>query len=402
MVATEVAPSALEKLAGTHPGLEPWWDSSPLIFDAWREELLAPLAGEAREERAQQLDRLFNRERPGESVFVGVTSNPPLSVQAIQKDQATWDAWVDNLAGRHPNATAEDLFWPVYREVVRRGAQFVRPIFDATNRKRGYISGQVDPRVYGDVQELVRQAIQMHQIGPNVMVKLPGTREGMLALEIVTALGIPTNATLVFTLPQMIQVAEAVKRGLARARALGVDLSNWRSVCTMMLGRFEDAKPMKAQAAERGIELSESDVRWAGPAIFKKAYRLYKERGYESKCLAASMRLGPTVDGRQTVRHVEELAGGDVVATIFPNIVEAWLSAYDGQVIEPRIEQEPPADVLERLMRIPYFREGYEEDGLTIEQFNTQAAVQETSTAFLQASMDLLGYVQGRLDRVRR
>ena len=159
---------------------------------------------------------------------------------------------------------------------------------------------------------------------------------------------------------------------------------------------------MKQQAAECGVELTESDIRWAGPAIFKKAYRIYQERGYESKCLAASMRLGPTVDGRQTVRHLEELAGGDVVATIFPNIVEAWLNTYDGQAIEPRITQDPPAEVMEKLLRIPYFREAYEEDGLTPEQFNTQAAVQETSVAFLQASADLLAYVQQRIDATRR
>jgi transaldolase len=398
MVATAVAPRALENLARTHKGLEPWWDSSPLIFKAWREEVLAGLSGEARETRAQQLDRLFNAADPTTSIFVGVTTNPPLSLQAIQKDPDTWNAVVDDLIRQQPNASAEDLFWLTYREVVRRGAEFVRPIFDASNHKRGYVSGQVDPRVYEDLQELVRQAIQMHQIAPNVMVKLPGTKEGILALEIVTSLGIPTNATLVFTLPQMIQVAEAVRRGLARACAFGVSLDNWRSVCTMMLGRFEDAKPMKAQASELGIELTENDIRWAGPAIFKKAYRLYNERGYETKCLAASMRLGPTINGRQTVRHLEELAGGSVVATIFPNIVEAWLTGYDDQAIESRIEQEPPSDVLEKLLKIPYFREGYEENGLTLDQFNTQAAVQETSVSFLQASYDLLAYIQSRLD----
>jgi transaldolase len=286
--------------------------------------------------------------------------------------------------------------------VVQRGAAFVRPISDSSGRRRGFVSGQVDPRVYGDVQELVRQAIQMHQVAPNVMVKLPGTKEGILGLEIVTALGIPTNATLVFTLPQMLAVAEAVKRGLARARALGVDLSRWRSVCTMMLGRFEDAKPMKQQAAERGIELSESDIRWAGPAVFKKAYRIYQERGYETKCLAASMRLGPTIDGRVTIRHLEELAGGDVVATIFPNIVEAWLAGYADRDIEPRIGRDVPDDVLNRLLRIPYFRAGYEEDGETIDQFNANAAVVETSISFEQASLDLVAYIQSRLDAKRR
>lgn len=397
MVATVVAPSAVERLAASHQGLEVWWDSSPLIFDSWRTEMLGALTGAPREQGAAQLDRLFDRHDPARSVFAGVTSNPPLSVQAIQADPQTWNPWTDDLIRRHPGATADDLFWPLYREVVQRGAAAVRPIFDASRQQRGYLSGQVDPRVYDDLEEMVRQAVQMHQVGPNVMVKLPGTREGILAIELVTAMGVPTNATLVFTLPQMIQVAEAVRRGLTRARANGIDLSRWRSVCTMMLGRFEDAKPMKAQAAERGIELTESDIRWAGPAVFKKAYRLYQERGYESKCLAASMRLGPTEEGRQTVRHLEELAGGDVVATIFPNIIQAWMEQYAGRPIEPRIGVEPPDQVMEKLLQISYFRAAYEEHGLTPDEFQGHAAVQETSTAFLQASADLLAYIQGRM-----
>lgn len=374
------------------------WDSSPLVFEAWRQEMLGPLTGEVRERRSAQLDRLFNAAEPAQSVFVGVTSNPPLSVQAIQADPQTWNTWIDDLVRRQPEATAEDLFWPVYREVVQRGAAVVRPLFNASGQRRGYLSGQVDPRVYDDLQEMVRQSLQMHQVAPNVMVKLPGTKKGILAIELVTAMGVPTNATLVFTLPQMIQVAEAVRRGLARARAGGVDLSRWRSVCTMMLGRFEDAKPMKEQAAQRGIELTESDVRWAGPAIFKAAYRLYQERGYESKCLAASMRLGPTVDGRQTVRHLEELAGGEVVATIFPNIVQAWMEHYEDREIKPRMDVPVPDGVMEKLLQIPYFRSAYEEQGLTVDEFETHAAVQETSTAFLQASADLLSCIQGRID----
>jgi transaldolase len=189
--------------------------------------------------------------------------------------------------------------------------------------------------------------------------------------------------------------------GLKEARANGVDLSQWRSVVTMMLGRFEDAKLFRQQAADLGVELSETDIRWAGTAVFKKVYRLYKERGYESKELAASMRLGPTVDGQFSIWHVEKLAGSGAVLTIFPNIFESWVLNYADRPIESQIDQDVPEEVLEKLLKVPYFREGYDEHGIAPEDFIRQAAVVETATAFNQATDELEQYAASRITAVR-
>lgn len=395
------SPSVIETLAKTSPGLEVWWDSSPLIYPKWVEETAARVQDpDRRAVLAAQLRRLHDPANPQANVIVGVTTNPPLSLQAIQKDQARWDAWVDEQIRANPKITKQELFWKTYMQVIGLGATEFQGVFECSGYKLGYLSGQVDPRVLEDTDVMVRQGQMLNGAYRNVMVKMPGTKQGIEGIRRLAAMGIPTNATLTFVVPQLIAVAEAVKAGVAEARAKGVDLSKWRAVCTMMLGRFEDAKEFRRQAESLGIELTESDLRWAGTAIFKKAYRLYKERGYEAKMLAASMRPGPTVDGRRRVRHVEALAGGDVVLTIFPNIFEAMLFNYEPEEMRSHIDEEVPAEVLEKLLRIPYFAQGYDEHGIAPEDFKTHPAVVETATSFAQATTDLEDYCAKRIAAV--
>lgn len=396
MAILEAPPSAVERLAAT--GSEIWWDSSPLIFSAWLEEMVDKACCDSRKAILRaQLSRMYRFDDPAASLLRGVTTNPPLSLAVVKADPAGWDRWTERYIREHPGVTTRELFWETYKEVVRRGAEMFRPIFEATGYKEGYLSGQVDPRNLRDTDVMVAQGVELNRMARNVMVKMPGTREGIDGIRRLTALGVPTNATLTFTVAQLVAVAEAVKAGLAAARANGVDLSQWRSVVTMMLGRFEDARPMEAQASELGIHLTEADKRWAGIAVFKKAYRLFRERGYESKLLAASMRLGPVVNGRQRIWHLEQLAGADAVLTVFPNIYEGWVLAYADLPVDPRIDDDVPADVLEKLLRIPYFREAYDEHGIAPDDFIRHAAVVETATAFNAATEELEAYAAKRI-----
>ena len=131
----------------------------------------------------------------------------------------------------------------------------------------------------------------------------------------------------------------------------------------MMLGRYEDAPPFKEQAAERGIELTEADLRWAGIAIFRKAHALFQERGYPSKLMAASMRARSDVDGTQRVWHLEKLAGANAVLTVFPNIFEAFL-ANSGVAYRPADRRTGAWGRAGAALPHPLFREAYDEHGL--------------------------------------
>jgi transaldolase len=345
--------NALARLLALNPQTELWLDSSPMILDSPR--------------WAGKLDAL-------KPLFSGVTTNPPLSWQVLQERP-------EHFRKRIAEIKAQDLprgekFFRLYASIIAEGA---------AGLGRGFLSGQVDNRDSRDTGAMLAFALRLRALAPNIMVKMPATAEGIAGIERLSALGIPTNATLTFSLSQVLAVAEAVKRGLAEARKNGVDLAGFRSVVTLMLGRLEDSRAFKAEAEAKGESLSEEERRWAGLAAFKKALRLFQERGYESKLLAASMRKGPGT----AIWHLEKLAGAPVVLTVFPDILEAFLNGYAGAAMESRISEEVPAPILEKLLRYETFRKAYHEDGLGPEGWPDFGPVAECAQAFDQAAVDM-------------
>ena len=289
-----------EKLVEISPGMEIWWDSSPVIFDNWCKKIL----GKAKSDQDRQLlqkqfDRMYDQANPQKQLFRGVTTNPPLSLQAIQDDVPYWEKVVRELIDQNPGIDTEGLFWKLYKKVVKRGSDMYLPLFKASGFKEGFLSGQVDPRKVFDKQTMIKQAEELASLNPNVMIKVPGSKQGYEVIEHLTAKGISTNNTLTFVLPQLLDCARSVKRGLETAKKNGVDLTKWRSVITHMESRYGDLGGLRDFAKEKGIELSEADVRLAELAIFKKAYKYLKDNNLPSKMLSCSLRLGPTVNGNQ-------------------------------------------------------------------------------------------------------
>ncbi|MDH5174594.1 MAG: transaldolase family protein, partial [Elusimicrobiota bacterium] len=300
----------------------------------------------------------------------------------------------------NPGIDKENLFWMTYKEIVKRGARMYSGVFEKSHHKYGYISAQVDPREVYNEQKMLEQAKELASISPNVMVKIPGSKEGYKVIKVLTSMGIPTNNTLAFTIPQFLTCAEAVKEGLEIAKKNGVALSRWRSVITDMTARYGDLGGLAKKAKEKGIELSEEDVRWAELAIFKKAYKLVKERNYPSKMLLCSMRISPPINGKQIASwHVEKIAGADIVYTCPPKYIKGLMKISDNIKFKDSIEEEPPKEVLDKLLQVPYFEKAYREDGLTPEEFNTHAAVLATAEEFSNATRGMVDFVNQRLEK---
>jgi transaldolase len=358
---------------------EIWWDTSPLLYADW----LAAQGG------AIPAAELFHVDGTGAfqptSVLRGATTNQPLTWQAIEADPRRWQAFVARESARAPGLPLRELAWRLFVEVAAEGADRLQPIFAASDHRYGYVCCQVDPRDLTGLDAMLAQARRIHAARPNLMVKLPGTQEGIEAVRILTAEGIPTNVTLGFTVAQLVAVGEAAQAGLAEARRRGTGLGHWRSCAVMMLGRYEDAPPLRMEAGAAGIPLDDADLRWAGIAIFRQAHRLFQERRYPTRLMAASLRPGPVVDGVAHLWHLEQLAGADAVLTVFPNILEAFLRDYQGRPLEPRIDEPVPPAVLDRLLRLPYFAAAYAEDGLAPQDFVHHPALQITAAAFAEA-----------------
>lgn len=387
--------SIFEKLLEVNPDAEIWWDSSPLIYPSWRDELLGSLRdSNQREKIKERLLRLYNPDHPEDALLRGVTTNPLLSLSVLSYQKEYWREFVKRVFRISPNKRAGEIFWQMYKEIVRKGAEMFLPIFEDSGCRQGYISAQVDPRDKDNFDFMLEQAEELAALSRNIMIKVPGTKEGYELMKLLTSRGIATNNTLSFIIPQFLTCARAVKEGLEIAKKKKVDLSQWRSVITFMSARFTSLGDLEKEAEEKGIELSEKDLRWAELAIMKKACRLIKENGYPSKMLLCSMRISPIIKGKKHCWHLEKLAGADIVYTCPPKFIKELLLEGDHIEFQNQIDEPIPDVVMDKLMKIPYFVKGYDEKGYKPEDFTFHPAVQATAKQFREAVQGMINFVK--------
>ena len=215
-----------------------------------------------------------------------------------------------------------------------------------------------------------------------MQVKIPVTRAGVEAIEEATAAGVNINATVSFTVPQALAVAEAVERGLQRREAAGAEVASMTPVCTLMIGRLDDW--MQVLVNRDGVVVDPGIVHWAGIACMKKAYGIFRERGYRTRLLAAAYRHH---------LHWSELIGGDVVLTI----PYSWQRLFNDSDIEvvPRMDDPVPQAAIDELYRrFPDFRRAYDVDGMTPEEFDAYGATARTLRSFIESYHDLVAVIR--------
>ncbi len=308
---------------------------------------------------------------------VGATCNPVIALSVLKKDMTTWRPRIEALLRERPAATEDEIAWRLVEELSIRAAKLLEPTFKEQAGHNGRLSIQTDPRLYRNPDAIVQQAIAFNRLALNMIVKIPATRAGIEAIEEATYLGISINATVSFTLPQCIAVAEAVEKGLRRREREGKDIASMGPVCTIMVGRLDDW--LKVLMEREGISLEPGHLEWAGVAVFKKAYQIYRERGYRLRLLSAAFR---------NHMHWSELVGADAV--ISPPY--AWQQRLNASGIEvkPRIDDPvAPSTVAQLLAHFPDFRRAYSEDGLTVEEFDSYGPTRRTLRQFIGACADL-------------
>ncbi|MFC1921962.1 transaldolase family protein [Chloroflexota bacterium] len=393
--------SVLERLTKVNPDMEIWWDSSPLVFKSWVDKMVESAPAEDKAKLDEQLNRIYVLNDPAQSLVRGCTTNPPLSLTAVKNDPELWNEWIDETIHSNPGLNLSDYFWLTYKEVIRRGAEMMMPIWEASNGRFGYISGQLDPRLLTDIDKMVETAQEIRAISPNLMIKVPASSEGVDVVRILTSMAIPTNVTTCFTLPQIWAVANAAADGVNIAAEKDIDMSKWRAVITMMIGRLTENPALDQQAERRGIQLSWADKHWLGVYVFRKAYQLLKDNALPSKMLACSMREGPVVGGKNHFWDVEKIAG-DIVYTMPPYVLgPLFQNCGDLAFEEELLFDDVPYEVLDKMSKIPYVLQSWDENGMEIDQFNDHPATIATAETFSKASIGLEGYVGERMAVVR-
>src|SRR5882762_3946512 len=257
---------------------------------------------------------------------VGATCNPVIVLGVLKSELAIWKTRIEALLKEFPTADEDEIAWKVVREISVRAAALLKPVFDAQGGKNGRLSIQTDPRLYRDTKRIVEQAEEFSRLAPNMIVKIPVTSAGIPAIEEATYRGISINATVCFTLPQCVAVAEAAERGLKRREKEGKEIASMGPVCTIMVGRLDDW--LKVLIEKENVAIDPGYTEWAGVAVFKKTYKLFRERGYRIRLLAAAFR---------NHMHWSELIGGDIVISP-PYAWQVRLNKSDIEVV-PRIDR---------------------------------------------------------------
>jgi transaldolase len=308
---------------------------------------------------------------------VGATCNPVIVLDALKKEAHLWNDRIRALAVEMPTATEEEIGWRLVEEISAKRSELLRPIFEKQRGRNGRLSIQTDPHYYRNPAALVEQAQRFDGLAPNMIVKIPATQAGIAAIEEATFRGISINATVSFALPQCIAVAEAMERGFSRREKAGHDVSMMGPVCTIMGGRLDDW--LKVVAEKQDITLEPGYLEWAGVAVFKKAYKIFRERGYRVRLLSAAFR-----------NHMQwsELVGGDVVISP-PYKWQVRFNASDVSVA-PRIENPVDPEIVNQLLKkFPDFRRAYNEDGLSVAEFDKYGPTVRTLRQFLEATHEL-------------
>ena len=312
----------------------------------------------------------------------GGTSNPLIVGEVLRKEMEMWRPVIVSLVDKYPSADEEFIAWKIIEEITVKAAGLLMPVFEKNNGRSGRLSLQTNAQYYRNTKAIVEQGLYFSSLYPNNNVKLPVTKAGIDAIEELTFMGVSVNATVSFTVPQAIAAAEAVERGLQRRRKEGKTNTTggyeMSPVCTIMVGRLDDW--LKVQAAKKGIITEPGYLEWAGIAAAKKAYRIFRERGYRTRLLIAAFR---------NHYHWSDFIGGEISLTIPPD----WQKRYNASDVEVKNRIDNPVDpkiTAELERKFPDFCRAYGEKGMKPEEFEFFGATRRTLLSFLGGYTELV------------
>jgi transaldolase len=313
---------------------------------------------------------------------VGATTNPTILLGVLKSEMHLWRERIREIIAENPHWSEIEVTWEIFEEVAANGAGLLLPVFERERHKKGRLSIQTNPALYRNAQAIVEQAVHFSRLAPNMQVKIPVTKAGITAIEEATYRGININATVNFTVPQAIAVAEAVERGLNRRAAEGKSISEMSPVCTIMIGRTDDW--IQVLAKKENILVNPGYMHWAGIACLKRAYTIFKDRGYRARLLGAAYRHH---------LHWTELIGGDLILTM-PYEWQKLFNASSFEIKE-RMHEPVPAEIIEILCeRFTDFRRAYEIDGMTVDEFDSYGATVRTLRSFISSFHDLVALIR--------
>ena len=276
----------------------------------------------------------------------GITTNPAIFEKAMMGN-AIYDADIE--AGVRAGKQIQKIYESLVFDDIRKACDIFKPIYDATDGLDGYVSIEVPPTIADDTEATINEARRYYQeIGKeNVMIKIPGTKAGLPAVEQVISEGINVNVTLLFSVDSYIETAWAYIRGLEKRAAQGEDISKISSVASFFLSRIDSNIDKKIDdKLKKGVDRIEKEVELRAVkgkiaiANAKIAYQEYKKIVQSDRWKALSAKNAnvqrllwastSTKDPSYSdVMYVDELVGPNTVNTLPPNTIEACADHCD-------------------------------------------------------------------------
>ncbi len=297
--------------------------------------------------------------------LAGLTSNPAIFEKAIAHTD-DYQAAIQEMARRQ--AAPEEIYERLAIYDIKKGADLFRPVYEASGGSDGFVSLEVSPHLAHDTDRTVAEARRLWQLveRPNLMIKVPGTREGLPAVRELIRLGINVNVTLLFSVSRYAEVADVYMEGLAQRQADGNPVDHVNSVASFFLSRIDVMvdgllDDIGAKAANK-MEEAEALRGQAAIASAGAAYRVFEERHASPKWAqladhgarkqrllwASTSTKDPTYSD---VKYVEALIGAETVNTLPMETLAAY---RDHGLPEARLHAavEDSAGILSRLSAV--------------------------------------------------
>jgi transaldolase len=341
-----------------------------------------------------------------EDGICGVTSNPTIFEKAITQSR-DYDAEIEELARKRK--TAEEVYNNLTIKDVSLAADILYRIYKETEGKDGYVSIEVPPKYAYDIEETIGEAQKLFErIGrDNVMIKVPATEEGAMAIERLIAKGININATLVFSLSHYENVALAYIKGLEEFSREGGDLRRVASVASLFVSRIDtlvDSLISSLVESEEDPEKKRDLEGLLGKAAIansKKVYQKFKEifsqekfKDLEKRGARVQRPLWASTSTKNPaysdVKYVEELLGPDTVNTI-PQVT---LDAFRDHG-KPRLSLEENLAIVEDVLS------RMERAGVDLEEV-CETLQREGVDAFEKSFENLLNNLQGKMKKGKK
>lgn len=270
--------------------------------------------------------------------ILGVTSNPSIFEKAIGGSH-DYDDQIRNLARQ--GKSVDDIYQAVTIQDIQMAADVFRPVYNRTHGGDGFVSLEVSPRLAHDTAGTIQEARRLWKEvdRPNLMVKVPGTKEGLPAIEQLVAEGLNINITLLFGLPRYQEVAEAYLAGLESLAAHGKAVDEAASVASFFLSRIDVLlDPILEKKVSEGGPKAGMAAELRGQAAIasaRAAYGLYRELFYSPRFNRLA-RLGARTQrllwaststknpAYSDVKYVEPLVGVDTINTLPIETIDAY------------------------------------------------------------------------------